>query len=358
MRNGFIRPFCSTTAGTLFLYLAFAAPAAEKSNGTNNPAKPEETNTISETQQTLRSYLQLQEQLHNTLLTIERTRQEADAAAKENADAITARLRAMEQALSAQQRNEAVLLQNSNRLMLTATSVFAGLGLLAMIFAAWFLFRAMNRLAAVAAAFSSAPALGQGQTGPLLSSDPRLINLNPVEQSSSRLLGVIERLEKRVDELEHTSQVSLLADQSAIAGLSNHNIEGPKQSGAEVHPEGAASEETAASSVEPLEGIIAVLMGKGQSLLSLEKAQEAIACFDEALALNPRHAEALVKKGTALERLKRLEEALEYYNRAIAANRGMTLAYLYKGGVCNQLERFSEALECYEQALRSRPQAS
>ena len=54
-----------------------------------------------------------------------------------------------------------------------------------------------------------------------------------------------------------------------------------------------------------------------------------------------------------LERLKRLDEAIACYDLAIAANRSMTLAYLYKGGVCNQLERFTEALECYEQALRS-----
>ena len=111
----------------------------------------------------------------------------------------------------------------------------------------------------------------------------------------------------------------------------------------------------APSVAEPLDRM-AMILGKGQSLLSLDKPEEAIACFDEAIALDPRHSEALVKKGTALERLKRLEEAIDCYDRAIAANRSMTLAYLYKGGVCNQLERFSEALECYEQALRSQQQ--
>src|SRR5207249_5970733 len=158
-------------ASVLFFSLAIAAVGAEKTNLTDTPVKAEETN---DAQQTLRSYLQLQEQLHNTLLTIERTRREADAAAKVNADAIAARLEAMEQALSAQQRSEAILLQNSNRAMLVAAGLFAGLGLLAMIFAAWFLFRAMNRLGALAAAFSNAPALGHGQTTPLLSPEPHL----------------------------------------------------------------------------------------------------------------------------------------------------------------------------------------
>jgi tetratricopeptide (TPR) repeat protein len=60
-----------------------------------------------------------------------------------------------------------------------------------------------------------------------------------------------------------------------------------------------------------------------------------------------------VKKGVALERLRKLNEAIECYDRAIAADGSMTIAYLYKGGVYNRQEKFNEALECYEQALKS-----
>jgi len=42
---------------------------------------------------------------------------------------------------------------------------------------------------------------------------------------------------------------------------------------------------------------ITVLLGKGQSLLNLDQAEEALACFDEVLALDASHPEALVKKG-------------------------------------------------------------
>ena len=65
------------------------------------------------------------------------------------------------------------------------------------------------------------------------------------------------------------------------------------------------------------------------------------------------HAEALLRKGTALERLKRDQEALRCYDRAIASNRRLTRAYLYKGGVCNRLGRYDEALESYELALQT-----
>src|SRR5205823_4206650 len=100
----------------------------------------------------------------------------------------------------AQQRSEASLLQNSNRVTLIAAGIFAGLGLLAMIFTAWFLLRAMNRLATVAAAFPGGHSLGQGQPASFAPGDLHSINVHPVEASGGRLLGVIERLEKRVRE--------------------------------------------------------------------------------------------------------------------------------------------------------------
>lgn len=102
------------------------------------------------------------------------------------------------------------------------------------------------------------------------------------------------------------------------------------------------------------------MLGRGEALLQLGQADAALACFEEALAVDDRNAEAWVKKGSALEKLERIEQALACYDKAITLDQGSTLAYLYKGGVCNRLERFDEALACYELALRSqeRPQAS
>jgi tetratricopeptide (TPR) repeat protein len=96
-----------------------------------------------------------------------------------------------------------------------------------------------------------------------------------------------------------------------------------------------------------------LLLGKGQSMLNLDDAKAAIACFEEVLAIDPNNAEAWVRKGSALERLQQLNEAAECYDRAIAVNDSMTIAYLHKGGLFNRMERFNEALECYEKALRT-----
>ncbi|HMF88255.1 MAG TPA: tetratricopeptide repeat protein, partial [Gemmatimonadaceae bacterium] len=96
-----------------------------------------------------------------------------------------------------------------------------------------------------------------------------------------------------------------------------------------------------------------LLLGKGQALLNLDQAEQALECFDEILALDPNNTEALLRRGLALERMESWEKALECYDRAIALDGALTVAYLYKGGVCNKLQRHREALESYEHALRA-----
>jgi tetratricopeptide (TPR) repeat protein len=158
----------------------------------------------------------------------------------------------------------------------------------------------------------------------------------PFVNPNPELLETIHRLEKRVRELEHSSPPPLANGDSAS---DPHHSNGHDSNGSSVPV--------------PAEKNVHLLLGKGQSLLNMDKAGEALACFDEALALEPNNADALVKKGTALERLRKLNEAIECYDHAIAADSSMTIAYLYKGGLFNRMERFTEALECYEMALRT-----
>ena len=150
------------------------------------------------------------------------------------------------------------------------------------------------------------------------------------------LLGAIERLERRIRELERGPNP--LPDQPVA-----RNIVDFKPGSGDVSSEASPNGDSA----------VADLLARGQALLQEDKLEEAVACFDQVLAADPAHGEALVKKGAALERLRKPQEALECYDRAIAADSSMAIAYLYKGGLYNRLERFSEALECYEKALRS-----
>lgn len=329
----------------------FPALSADKPESTPAPTneKANATEPSPESQQSLRAYLQLQEQLHSALLAIEQARKDADAAAQRNHEAIQqardeseaaaqrntdligARLKLIEQTLTNQRDREMEALHKSNRFMLTIAAVVGGIGFVGMLFTAFCFWRALTRVAQITASLQPLHALGHNSHG-LSSPDAPFVTLNGPEMSSTRLLGAIERLEKRIHDLEHTALPPHTVDVES---------EGPK----------GAGEKTPS---------VAALLEKGQALLSSNEPEKALRCFEEVLAVEPENAEALVKKGTALEQLKRLEEAIDCYDKAIALNQTMTVAYLHKGAVFNQLERFSEALECYEQALRTqqRPVAS
>ncbi len=287
---------------------------------------------------------------------IEQTRREAEAAVKRNADALAARLDLIEQGLVQQHRRELEALQNSNRTTLIVAGILAGTGFLGMICIAFFLMRATNRLTEMSLAivptshpFGPAPkALGLG--------DASLAGANPAERSGARLLGAIEQLEQRLNELEHTTQAAPSASPAApFGGLPGaETARSPRDS--RTQPAGQSNSGPAAqgpAADSELASRVELLLAKGQTLLNLDQPAEALACCDEVIALEPRNAEAYIKKGAALEKLRREDEAVECYDRAIAADSSLTTAYLHKGGVFNRLERYQEALACYEQALKT-----
>ncbi len=290
------------------------------------------------TNESLRSYLQIQEQLHDTQLAIEKNHQEAEAAAARNSLVLEERLSTMEKTLAAQRLEELKGIERSDRMILIAAGIFAGVGFLVLLLAAFLQWTAVNRLASAAANLSAAyspQALGMG--------DNQMIPSAALEQSSNKFLEVIERLERRIQELEASVKVPEALPAASATHEAVKNLALAESAG-----------ETPASASPGKLGAIALLLNKCQTLLRLDKPEEALGCLDEVLAMDPGNVEALVKKGAALERLQRLTEAIECYDRAIAQDSSMTMAYLYKGGVFNRMERYSEALECYEQALKTR----
>src|SRR5438874_13243505 len=106
--------------GLAFAAFGFSLPAA----GAEPPAPTPtlvDTNSPSEA---LRSYLQLQEQLHSLQLRIEETRQQADAAAVLNAQAVASRLQALEQPLAAERAKDVDAVRSSNRMTRLVASTF------------------------------------------------------------------------------------------------------------------------------------------------------------------------------------------------------------------------------------------
>lgn len=320
----------------------------------------------------LRSYHQLREQLHATQLAVLNSRVESEAAARAQAAALTEKLESIRQAietererqrletlrLAAERERQAGESQGTQRTFLWVACVFGGLGLLAMFLTPIFQWRAIKRVVERPSSSGESPVASVALAPALPSMNPAALSEQVVALSNQRLMTVIDRVEQRILELEHTAAhppVSPLKTvASPAADLSRSVNERPRT----LSPEPPAPVAAPATPVTPQKAPeedprITLLLGKGRMLLSENRAREALYCYDEILKIDVDHTEALLKKGSALERLKRDEEALWCYDRVIEANRKVTLAYLYKGGVFNRQGRYDDALQCYEQALQT-----
>ena len=298
------------------------------SEGTNSPSDA------------LRSSLQLQEQMHATQLALERNRQESEALA----NAVAARVKALEEAVNSQRDGKVEAMQQrmdtlqkdlekNHQLLLKVGGGLATVGFFVLLATGYLQWRSVNRLAEFSMVIQSARA-----ALPAAGAEAQLLGAGVTAQSNGRLFGALTDLEKRIHELEHTTQTPGEA-KALTAGTGTNGAE----------PTVAPDSEHASHD--------SLLLAKGQSLLNMDKAAEALACFEEILKVEPNHGEALVKKGIALEVLDQPDEAIRCYDQAIAANADLTIAYLQKGGLFNRLERYEEALQCYELALHAQEKA-
>jgi tetratricopeptide (TPR) repeat protein len=317
----------------LFLVLSFANLRAADTNSPLANALPAPDSGSNEA---LRAYLQLQEQIHDTQLTIERNRLQAQAAAVQETIALSNRLQAIEQSMLLQRANDLDEAQRTSHMLMGVLAIFATIGLAAVLLMVYFQSRAVSRLADISTAMATRRDLAFASAGALEMGESDALTNHAVQQSNTRLISLVQHLEKRIAELEQTATMPLRAPQPLS---SNNETQEPEPEISSVPQE------------KPAE--FGTLLERGQALLTSDRAEEAIACFDEILAAEPNHAEALVKKGTALEKMRQPQEALECYDRAIAADGTLTIAYLHKGGLCSRLEKYGEAMECYERALHT-----
>jgi tetratricopeptide (TPR) repeat protein len=98
----------------------------------------------------------------------------------------------------------------------------------------------------------------------------------------------------------------------------------------------------------------ALWFSKGESLAHLRRHQEALACFDRALPLDPDNAECWAAKGRALEALSRDQEALGCFQKAVELNPHSPGASARQAAVLTRLGQCQKALEICERLLDSR----
>ena len=94
---------------------------------------------------------------------------------------------------------------------------------------------------------------------------------------------------------------------------------------------------------------------RGVAFKLLGRPHDEISAYIQALDLEPRFPEALNSRGAATQALDWLEEALADYNRAIALRPNYLDALINRSVVLKELHRFEEALAVADQALALAP---
>lgn len=95
---------------------------------------------------------------------------------------------------------------------------------------------------------------------------------------------------------------------------------------------------------------------EGGWLAEIQDWEEALACFDRALELNPRYVDAWNEKGVALAKSDRHEDALVCFDRALEINPRNEQVWSNKGEVLGaDLGRWEEAMACCDRRLELNP---
>lgn len=93
----------------------------------------------------------------------------------------------------------------------------------------------------------------------------------------------------------------------------------------------------------------------GAVLQTLQRYEEALASYDQAIALKPGYANAHHNRGSVLKKLNRHAEALASYDRAVALKPDHAEAHNNRGVLLQELKRYDEALASFERAIAAKP---
>ncbi len=99
----------------------------------------------------------------------------------------------------------------------------------------------------------------------------------------------------------------------------------------------------------------AVWSNRGNSRVSQNKLEEALADYNKAIALAPNATDLYLNRGTALEGLGRWEEAIADYNHLLELDPNDAMAYNNRGNAEAGLGRWLDAMEDYRRAADLAP---
>ena len=210
----------------------------------------------------LPSSQQLQEQHQQLMQAIGLIRQDTEAALHRHANAINLKLDLVNQALASERERELQAWRSSNRFALATASIIVGVVFLEILFLAWLSARAVNRLAARIFACLAGQSLPSATSALSGGNAAYLLAENVMEEANLRLQYGIERLERRLLDLESATTRFQAASQkppstSTAKALSLH-----------------ARSEASAPKVTRHPGV-SLTLGDGESLIFLPHDNEA-----------------------------------------------------------------------------------
>ena len=95
---------------------------------------------------------------------------------------------------------------------------------------------------------------------------------------------------------------------------------------------------------------------RGSALQSLERKDEALSSYKEALRVDPNDAVAMVNCGVLLRDLHRHYEAVELFNRALTVNPDSTVALANCGVLLSEFKKREQAIAMFKRLLQIKPE--
>jgi tetratricopeptide (TPR) repeat protein len=93
----------------------------------------------------------------------------------------------------------------------------------------------------------------------------------------------------------------------------------------------------------------------GNLYATQKKHDEAVACFKQALAEKPDYPDAWCNLGNALKALKKLDQAVDSYRHAVALRPDLADLWCNLGDALHQQTKIDEAVACFERTLALKP---
>ena len=89
----------------------------------------------------------------------------------------------------------------------------------------------------------------------------------------------------------------------------------------------------------------------GITLSELNKDEDAINNYKQALKLKPNYLDALINYAISLKKLKKFEDAIIFLNRSLNISPENHLIYNNLGNIFREIGNITKATECYEKAI-------